>query len=539
MHKLISLTLSLLTSLCLFSCSTTKPVSPAPTTAPTLTIVHTNDTHSQIDPAVSRKGGMQGGVTERAAMLEYLRAKEDADLLYFDAGDMVQGSPYFNIFKGELEVLCMNQQHLLATTFGNHEFDNGLEGIHEMLSKAEFPLICCNYHCEGTLVENLVLPSMTLSCHGVKVGITGVSVAPEGLIFARNWAGIRYEDPIGAANREAEALRRQGCDLVIVLSHLGYEAAPKPDHKNALDSDLAKASRDIDLIIGGHSHTNIERGVQFTNQKGLPVFVTQTGGKGAPMGYLKIAMKPGSEYKECRYSVDSIVCHKLHPEDYDLNGYGSAMDEFIAPYRDQLKEQMNVSLGHAPKTLSRYGVQTLLGNFTTDAYRIIGEKFSGRKIDVSIMNKGGLRSDLNAGDVTIGTIYEIFPFENTIVVLDLKGSELKQLIESNAGRKLDCWSGAQITLEMDGDQCVASQILIGGEPIDADRTYTVCTIDYLAEGNGGMTALTYGTNILKTGVLIRDAMIDYVKERSARGIDVSAKIDDRVIDHTQANKDNL
>lgn len=531
MNKIFTLVLTVLS--CLFSYAAAQ----SSADAPVITIIHTNDTHSQIDPGKNRKGELQGGVVKRAAMLEYFRQTEDAQLLYFDCGDMVQGSPYFNIFKGELEVLCMNQQQLIASTLGNHEFDNGLEALDKILSKADFPLICCNYHCENTPIASRIVPHMILQNHDVKIGVTGATVNPEGLIFAKYWKGITFEDPITAVNREAALLRQEGCDLVIVLSHLGYQATPTPGHTTVYDSDLAKASSDIDLILGGHSHTHIEHGVYVENQHGKRVMITQTGGKSAPMGYVQVTMKRGSDYAGCHYSVDSIVCSKLHEADYDLNGLGQQMEECIAPYRDQLSAQMNERLCFAPTTLTRGRTQSLLGNFTADAYRLVGEKLTGKKIDVSIMNNGGLRSDLAAGDVSIGTMYSIFPFENSIVVLELKGSDLEQLIQSNAGRKLDCWSGTQITLQMDGDRCIASKILVNGQPIDPERRYTICTIDYLAEGNSGMTALTRADNIIRTGILIRDAMIDYVRELEAQGKQVTAEIDDRVIDLTNAPKE--
>jgi len=523
--------------LAVLSCFSMGMLAQQQTNAPVITIIHTNDTHSQIDPSKNRQGEMTGGVVKRAAMLEYFRENVDSDLLYFDCGDMVQGSPYFNIFKGELEVLCMNQQNLIASTLGNHEFDNGLEALNAVLSNANFPLICCNYHCEGTPIESRIVPHMILSNHDVKIGVTGASVSPEGLIFAKYWKGITFEDPITAVNREAALLRQEGCDLVIVLSHLGYQAAPAPDHTVVFDSDLAKASSDIDIILGGHSHTNIERGVYFDNLQGKQVLVTQTGGKGAPMGFVQVTMKKGSEYAGCHYSIDSIVCKKLHEADYELEGRGQQMEACVAPYRDQLASQMNERIGYAPASLTRGRTQSTLGNFTADAYRKVGEKLTGRKIDVSIMNNGGLRSDLSAGDVSIGTMFGIFPFENSIVVLDLKGSDLEQLIQSNAGRKLDCWSGTQITLKMDGDRCFASNILVGGQPIDPERLYTICTIDYLAEGNSGMTALTRAENINMTGILIRDAMIEYVQELDAQGKQVAAEIDDRVIDLTNGPKE--
>lgn len=504
----------------------------AQVSAPVINIVHTNDTHSQIEPAVNRQGVSYGGVVERAAMLELLR-QQDPDLLYLDAGDMVQGSPYFNIFKGELEMLCMNQQQLLATTFGNHEFDNGIEGVLSMLQVADFPIISCNYHCEGTALEARVLPHLIVENHGVRIGITGATCTPEGLIAQRNWEGIRYEDPSTAVNREAALLRREGCDVVILLSHVGYLPAPEPGRDEILDTDIAAASHDVDLIIGAHTHVNIERGTRVNNADNRPVVITQTGGKANPIGHLQIVMKPGSRYPECRYSVDSIVCRKLHPGDYDLTGLGAGIAEIVEPYRESLSERMNVSLATASMPLERSHPQCRLGNFTADALLQIGQELGQKPVDASIMNLGGLRNELAAGSVTIGSLYNIFPFENAVVLLDLYGRDLQELINSNAGRKLDCWAGTQITLQMDGDRCYASDVLVGGQPIDPDRLYRICTIDYLAEGNGGMSALTRAASLIKTGVTIRDAMIGYVTRLGQQGKAVEASIDGRVIDLTK------
>lgn len=501
--------------------------------SPVITIVHTNDTHSQIEPAIGRiTGQLYGGAVERASLLEIMR-QQDPDLIYLDAGDMVQGSPYFNLFKGELEMLCMNQMGLIASTFGNHEFDNGIEGISAMLEIADFPFISCNYHCEGTALETRVIPHLILVNHGVKIGITGVTCDPEGLITASNWSGITYEDPSLALNREARTLRNEGCDLVIVLSHVGYIPDPSSEKDRQLDPQLAQASEDIDLIIGAHTHVNIERGVTYNNANGQPVVITQTGGKASPIGCLQITMKPGSRYEGCQYSVDSIVCSKLHPEDYDLTGLGKDIEELIAPYREAMGDKMHTHLADAPLPLEKGHPQSRLGNFTTDAMLKIGEQITGKPIDAALTNVGGLRSEISAGEVTIGTLYSIFPFENSLVVLDLKGSDLKQLIESNAGRKLDCWAGTQITIAMDGDRCIATEILIGGQPIDPERIYHVCTIDYLAEGNSGMSALTHAVDARKTGITIREAMINYIDSLGKQGKQVTAEIDDRVIDHTK------
>lgn len=495
--------------------------------APVITIIHTNDTHSQIETATSKDGKVSGGVIERASLLDHFR-QQDPDLLYLDAGDMVQGSPFFNIFNGILEMYCMNQQDLICSTFGNHEFDNGIAGLDSMLRIADFPLVSCNYHCDSTIMADLIKPHLIIKNHDVKIGITGVTCDPEGLIFAKNWAGIRYEDPIPAVNRETKLLRDKGCDLVILLSHVGYSPADTiGDRLTVLNTT------GVDIVIGGHTHTNLENGVYVNDKEGHPVLITQTGSKQAPIGFLQVTMKRGSRYPKCEYSVDSIICHKLHPEDYDLTGCGQSMKDFIAPYIDEMKTMMNEKMGHSAAFLTRGRPQSPLGNFTSDAMREIATKYYDKPVDISIMNVGGIRNDLPAGDITLGDLYKIYPFENTFEILELKGSDLDELIHSMAGKKLEALSGVKLTLELEGSKAVARNILIGGQPIDPERTYVIATIDYLAEGNDGMTPLTRCTRRVKTGRILRECMIDYVKELNAKGQEINGQIDDRVTDNAK------
>ena len=500
-----------------------------PAEAPTLTIVHTNDTHSQIEPIVNAATGeAYGGVVERASLIEYLR-EQDPEMLYLDCGDQVQGSPYFNVYKGELEMLCMNQQQLLAATLGNHEFDNSLEGLRFMQRTAQFPYLSCNYHCERTPIAQLVQPHLITQSHGVKIGITGVTCSPEGLIARSHWQGIEFEDPITAVNREARLLRDEGCDLVIVLSHLGYEKKSSPGA--IYDADLARASHDVDIILGGHSHTNIEHGLTLPNAEGHPVCITQTGGKANRIGYVNIAMRQGSRYAGCQYSVDSIVCSKLTAADYDLTAYGEDIRQLVEPYRESLAAQMESPVGSATRTMEKGSPQSQLGNFTADALMDIGYHLTGSRIDIGLMNIGGLRNDFLSGTVSIGQIYEVFPFDNAIVVLSLYGHDLRDLILNDATGRINAWGGVQLTLDPQRQEgSIVTDILVGGQPIDPDRLYNICTLDYLAEGNNGMTALRRATHTVTTNVFIRDAMIDHVNRLSARHEPLSAIIDGRVMD---------
>lgn len=497
-----------------------------------LHIIHSNDTHSQIDPT-TKNDRTYGGVVERASMLEYWR-QQDADLLYLDGGDMVQGTPYFNIYGGAIEIECMNMQKLEATTFGNHEFDNGIEGLVKMYSQANFPILSCNYDVSETPLSQYVRRSMIIEKKGVKIGLTGITVSPAGLIFAKNVAGIKYLNPIEETNKVVEELHQQGCDLVVLISHMGLTPEKNPE----CDTLIASHTRGIDIIISAHSHTNIENGLYVNNLDGKPVLITQTGGKANPMGFLELTMQPCKGENGQRYQllVDSTKCSKLHPEDYDLSGYGEEMRQYIQPWHDSLDADMSALLGHCDIDMNRRHPQCLLGNFAADALLEIGEKLYNHKMDIAFTNLGGLRSDLMAGDVTLGDLFRIFPFENTVCVVEIKGSDLTSLVHSISGRGLDPVSkGCEVELVTINDRTQEAYFRLNGKNIDPDRTYYLATIDYLAEGNSGYTALLNG-KCTNTGIRLRDAMIDYVKELTEKGMNCTAKLDNRVIDHSKKSK---
>lgn len=490
-----------------------------------LHIIHTNDTHSQFDP-VTKDGKTYGGVVERAAMLEYWR-QQDPELMYFDAGDMVQGTPYYNIYKGEVEVKAMNLQKVIASTFGNHEFDNGIDGLTYMLSMAEYPILSCNYDVSATTLAPYVKRSLVIQNKGVKIGLTGLTVSPEDLIFTKNVEGVKYLDPVEETNKVAAELHQQGCDLVIVLSHLGLV----PERTGICDTILARQIRNVDLIISAHTHRNIENGLYVNDLDGRPVLVTQTGAKASPMGFIELTMVPckGDNGQRYQLLVDSTKCSKLHPEDYDLTGLGQEMTEFIRPWHDSLEAQMNEILGTSAKEMGRRRPQSLLGNFTADVLVEIGERISGKHVDMGFMNIGGLRSDMPEGDLTLGTIFSIYPFENALCILEVKGSDILETISKIAGKGMEGISrGFHIELKTVGTQVQVQKVLFERKPIDPDKTYTVCTQDYLAEGNGGFAAFSHAKRT-DLGQTLRDAMIEYIKDLAAKGKACDAKLDDRII----------
>ncbi|MBX7202930.1 MAG: metallophosphoesterase [Bacteroidia bacterium] len=249
-----------------------------------LTILHTNDWHSRIDPFPENDAkypGM-GGAARRAALINQIRAEKN-HLILLDAGDVFQGTPYFNFYGGEPEFKLMSTMGYDACTLGNHDFDNGIEGLVKMLPFAEFPFINCNYDVRNTALEEKIIPWKIIRRGRLKIGILGLGVELQGLVLEKNFKGIRYLNPVLCAENTVKFLKFEAeCDFIICLSHLGYQ------YKDGKMSDLILASNteNIDLIIGGHTHTFMEKPVIVSNRIGRPVTIHQVGWAGLRLGRL-------------------------------------------------------------------------------------------------------------------------------------------------------------------------------------------------------------------------------------------------------------
>jgi 5'-nucleotidase len=257
-----------------------------------LTILHTNDVHSHLDPFPmdgSRNQGL-GGVAARSSLIKDIRAEADQVLL-LDAGDIFQGTPYFNLYKGEPEIKAMSKMGYDAATMGNHDFDAGIENFANQLQHASFPIVICNYDFTGTPMENNYRPYTIVQKGKQKVGILGVGIELDGLVPANLYGNTVYKNPIESANATAELLRRQKCDFIICLSHLG----DKYEESKVSDEILAKESYDIDLIIGGHTHRFFQQPRKYRNRKGGDVLVNQVGWGGLQLGRLDYIFSPNKK----------------------------------------------------------------------------------------------------------------------------------------------------------------------------------------------------------------------------------------------------
>jgi 5'-nucleotidase len=251
-----------------------------------LTILHTNDTHSRLDPYPSNDPNFpnMGGYARRAALVNSLR-QEDPQLLLLDAGDIFQGTPFYNMFGGEPELKLMSMMGYDAATFGNHEFDNGLDGFLEVLPHAEFPFVSANYDFSKTILDGKIKPYVVIERNGLKVGIYGLGIDPKGLVSPGLYGETKYLDPIEVARDTEKTLKkRHKCSLIICLSHLGFNY----EHDKVSDLILARETNHTDVIIGGHTHTLLDPAVKETNQQNQEVTIAQTGSGGVRLGKIEV-----------------------------------------------------------------------------------------------------------------------------------------------------------------------------------------------------------------------------------------------------------
>ena len=251
----------------------------------TLTILHTNDTHSCIMPlsenlADTLQAG-RGGFLRRIAMLKEER-KKDPNLLLFDSGDFSQGSPSSTLFKGDVEVGLMNMMHYDAGTIGNHEFDYGFDNMARVFKRLNYPIVCANYDFTGTELAKIVKPYVIIKRNGLKIGVFGLAPKLDGLVDHKNYLTTRYLDPVATAQKMVDVLKGKKCDLIICITHLGW------DEHGMGDQEVIRGTRGIDLVLGGHSHTYFQTLRYVKDLDGKLVPVDQNGKSGIYIGKMTL-----------------------------------------------------------------------------------------------------------------------------------------------------------------------------------------------------------------------------------------------------------
>ena len=263
-----------------------------------ITILHTNDVHSHIDPfpADHPKNANMGGAARRSALIESIR-KEEPNVLLLDAGDIFQGTPYFNYYGGELEFKIMSMMQYDLATLGNHDFDNGIDGFYAQLPHAKFEFVSANYDFKNTILNDIVKPYKIFEKDGIKIGIFGLGVELDGLVDKKLYKETFYNNPIEVAQDMSRILKHdKKCDLVICLSHLGFSYKNEP--YKVSDIELAKKTKDIDLIIGGHTHTFLDKPVIEKNIDNKDVVINQVGCYGINLGRIDFYLSDDKVYHD-------------------------------------------------------------------------------------------------------------------------------------------------------------------------------------------------------------------------------------------------
>lgn len=478
-----------------------------------LVILHTNDTHSQIDP--DDKG--RGGVLRRKALIDSVRGIEP-NVLLVDAGDAVQGTLYFTLYKGEVEQKMLNALGYDVQILGNHEFDNGIAALARNYRNATPAIVSTNYDLRATELDSLIVPYAIREYDGKRVGILAINLDPKGMIADENAEGIVFLDPVRAANSTAWHLRHnERVDAVVALTHDGYDEATAP---TVPDTELAANSHDIDIIIGGHSHTEVNPDAanplpcKVVNLDGDTVLIAQTGKSGRYLG--EVVLDLDSRKATSRLiPVDKRLDDRIDPQ----------LAAVIEPYRAGVDSLMAVPVGKSARELPADSPALL--NWVSDFVLAAGQQVAGSYIDIAIMNKGGIRRGLPKGSITKGIVMTMLPFENKVHVIDIKGVDLAAALDVMASRGGDGVSdGVDVTFDPSTGKC--TRIIIDGKTLDPERTYRLATIDYLANGGDYMSPLLRGKTVAVSKRRLDNAMIDYLQSAAMRGRKVNPSGEQRM-----------
>ncbi len=464
-----------------------------------ITILSANDTHSAILPD---KDGM-GGLLRHKALVDSVRAA-DEHVVAVHAGDAVQGTVYFSMFKGVVEYAMHDSIGYDYCILGNHEFDNHINDLAKYTAKLKAKRLSSNYDFTSTPLNGRFAPYDIRHYGDKKIAFIGINLNPEGMIAVKNIGGLVYNDASDVALRLSEYLKNTGlADYVVMISHIGY----KSEYYDT-DVEIVKQSRHIDLVIGGHSHTLIEHGNKklhlVKNADGRDIPVVQAGKWGKHVCKVYFDLADGSTEYELM-PVNSAY-------DARANGY-TALKDWLKPFDEEVHKVMHSRIADCARAMSS-GELTYLPNFVSDAVtHIIAQRWG--KVDFAIMNRGGIRQSLPEGELTEGMISSMLPFDNRLVVMDIKGSDLIEAFQVMARR-----GGDAVSRELEVKYQSPDTILwakLNGKNIKPEKTYRMVTVDYLANGGDYMEPLTRGNRLFEDTVPYGGLVLEYIKQLDAKG----------------------
>lgn len=440
----------------------------------------------------------------------------EKNVMRIHAGDAVQGTIYFSSFHGEVEYEMFNRMNYDIVIVGNHEFDNGIESLAKYHKKVKAIRISSNYDFSGTALDGMFHPYHIREFNGKKIGFIGINLNPHGIMSDANSTAFKYHDITETANSMARMLKQEkGVDFLIMVSHIGYDMS---EMGLTGDIDVVKSSTDIDLVIGGHTHTTInpEKANSpawlIANKEGRLIPVTQTGNNGKHIGFIDIDLESfKTEYR--LLPIDKRYDDRInYPE----------IETFLASYKQKVDSLMNKEIATSAKPMNK-GLGAL-SNWVSDAARDIASQLSGIKVDCAIMNKGGIRCAMPKGSVSEGLINSMFPFNNRLQILELTGDQILRSLEIMAMRGGDATSSDLIVEFNENNKITSAKI--NGKNIKPKKKYKVVTLDYLAKGGDYMAPFKEGKLLFDDNKKISIHYLEYIKNLTLQGkmIDASDEL---------------
>lgn len=492
-----------------------------------LIILHSNDTHSTIDPLSDGTAG----VLQRKAIIDSIKNVEK-NVLLVDAGDVVQGTLYFKYFKGDVEYPLMDMLGYDYRVLGNHEFDNGMESLAFYYKNVKGIPLSANYDFTGTELEGIFQPYAIKEINGKKIGFFGINIDPESIISHKNFKG-KFLEVLPVANEVADKLKNEeGCDLVVAITHIGYTSG----NGKTSDIELAEGSENIDLIIGGHSHSFIEPenpAIQslFYNKKGKPVRVVQTGKQGINLGKLTI------DLDQLPLSGGDMINYEWIPvtDRFPVEKLDKNIINFLKSYKSKVDSVNNVTIAYSEYELEKTrtgGLANLTadiafqhGKDLVDSLRTKGIEVGD--LDMSIMNVGGIRHHIGKGPITEGLILSTYPFSNRLVIIALKGSDIIEAMKVSSMKGGEAVSSnVRVVSDPLGN---LKRVVINGKEMEPEREYIVATIDYVAEGNDDLTSLANHRKIYETDEEVAIPILQWIKNQQKLGLKIAPDMGSRFV----------
>ncbi|MDQ7823267.1 MAG: bifunctional UDP-sugar hydrolase/5'-nucleotidase [Candidatus Eremiobacteraeota bacterium] len=486
------------------ACSMVPP--PFATTLGSLDILYTNDIHGAITPKPDEKnpGNTEGGVAYLGGLIRKREEESGGNFVLLDGGDWGQGSYESKLTRGKTLIDVMNSLRYDAAEIGNHEFDWGRKALSEMMSRASFPILGANIIEDGDIISG-AKPYTIKDVNGLKVGIIGL-ITPEtpGTVDPRNIEGLTFNDTASTVKKLLPELKKEGAELFIVLSHEG----------DAADEKLAKAVPEIDVIVGGHSHTALAEPKKVGN-----TLIVQSGTGGVALGSLSLSLDDESgEILSFKNVLIPVSSKDIKPD--------ADVERIIAPVVKEAQETMGVPVGNTDVDLThdrKKVFETVMGNVVCDAIR------ESTGADIAMQNSGAIRDQIMKGDINFGDLYRVMPFDKYMVTIELTGTQIKEIMENSSARKKGNMQVSGLTMDIDPRKKTGSKvsnIRVNGAALDEGKTYRVTVDDFLAAGANGYGTFLAGKNAAYNGLCI-DAFKAYMEKHSPL-TEESARIEGRL-----------